>query len=175
MIYRSQPHVILQARFVRMQQRKPVMQLKLKNILTHAVVEYSAKSGEKFEEADITRAAASFLYADKAGAHFMDQESFETLSVPKEDAETQIPYLKEGQLVSLLLFEGNPISIEMPVKVDLKVISTPPGVRGDTASGGATKPAKLETGTSVNVPLFVKEGDTVRVNTETGEYVERVN
>lgn len=162
------------ANFVRMQQRKPVMQMKLRNLLTGKVVEYSAKSGESFEQADITKHKVQYLYADHAGAHFMNNETFETVDIPKELSDDKIGYLKEGTDVNLVYFDGKPISIELPIKVELEVKSTPPGIKGDTATGG-TKPATLETGLVVNVPLFIREGDRVRVNTETGEYVERAN
>lgn len=157
---------------MRMQQRKPVMQVKMRNLMTGKVVEYSFKSGERVEGADIEKKKAQYLYSDHEGAHFMDQESYETIVIPKELSEDKTGYLKEGDEATLELFEGKPISIELPVKIDLKVVSTPPGIRGDTATGG-TKPATLETGTIVQVPLFIKAGDIVRINTETGEYVER--
>jgi elongation factor P len=173
-VWNTQPHEIIWAQFVRMQQRKPVMQVKMKNLTSGKVVEYSFKSGERVERADIAVQKTQYLYADQDGAHFMDLQSYETITIPKVLSEDKIGYLKEGETVSIELFEGNPISIELPVKVELKVISTPPGIRGDTATGGS-KPATLETGVVVNVPLFIKEGETIRVNTETGEYAERVN
>lgn len=173
-VYNHQPHEIMLAQFVRMQQRKPVMQMKMRNLLTGKVVEYSAKSGENFERADITKQKVQFLYADHDGAHFMNNETFETVDIPKELSDDKVGYLKEGTEINLVYFDALPISIELPIKVDLEVKSTPPGIRGDTATGG-TKPATLETGAVVNVPLFVSEGDRVRINTETGQYVERAN
>ena len=173
-VYNNQPHEIMVANFVRMQQRKPVMQMKMRNLFTGKVVEYSAKSGESFQQADITRQKAQFLYADGAGAHFMNQETFETIDISKEQASDKVGYLKEGTDVNLIYYGENPMSIELPIKIDLEVKSTPPGIKGDTATGG-TKPATLETGINVNVPLFIKEGDKIRVNTTTGEYVERAN
>lgn len=174
LVFNKQPHEIMLAQFVRMQQRKPVMQMKLRNLLTGKVVEYSAKSGESFERADITKQKVQFLYADPMGAHFMNQETFETIDISKDLSDDKAGYLKEGTDVNLVYFDERPISIELPIKVDLEVITTPPGIRGDTATGG-TKPATLETGFTVNVPLFINEGDKIRVNTDTGEYVERAN
>jgi elongation factor P len=171
-LYNNQPHEILWSQFVRMQQRKPVMQTKMRNLITGRVVEYSFKSGERVEEAEVTKQSAQYLYADNDGAHFMNNETFETVNLPKTLSDDKIGYLKEGQTVTLRYFNGAPISVELPVKVDLKVINTPPGIKGDTSSGG-NKPATLETGLTINVPLFIKEGDIVRVNTESGEYVER--
>lgn len=173
-LFNSQPHEIMWSQFVRMQQRKPVMQVKMRNLMTGKVVEYSFKSGERIEAADITKQKAQFLYADQEGAHCMTADTFETITIPSELSQDKIGYLKEGEEATIEIFEGRPISIELPIKVNLKVVSTPPGIRGDTATGG-TKPATLETGLITNVPLFIKEGDVIRVNTETGEYVERVN
>lgn len=171
-LFNAQPHEIMWSQFLRMQQRKPVMQVKMRNLVSGKTVEYSFKSGERVIEADITKQKAQFLYADGEGAHFMNQETFETITIPKDLSEDKVGYLREGEEVSLKFFNDAPMSIEVPVKVNLKVTSTPPGIKGDTATGG-TKPATLETGLIVNVPLFIKEGDMIRVNTETGQYVER--
>lgn len=174
LVWNSEPHEIMWSNFMRMQQRKPVMQVKMRNLITGKVVEYSFKSGERVEGADIEMKKTQYLYADDEGAHFMDQESYETIILPKEISEDKVGYLKEGEEAVLKIFAGRPISIELPIKIDLKVVSTPPGIKGDTATGG-TKPATLETGITVNVPLFIKEGDKVRINTETGQYAERAN
>jgi elongation factor P len=173
-LYNGQPHEVIWSQFVRMQQRKPVIQTKLRNLISGKVLDYSFKSGEKVEEAEVTKQAAQFLYADETGANFMNNESYETVALSKAIMEDKLGYLKEGEQVILRYFDGAPISIELPIKVELKVKETPPGVRGDT-SGGGTKPAILETGMTINVPLFIKEGDSVRINTQTGEYVERAN
>ena len=173
-VWNNEPHEIVWSNFMRMQQRKPVMQVKMRNLVTQKVVEYSFKSGERVEGADIEKKKAQYLYADAEGAHFMDQQSFETIIISNEISDDKVGYLKEGEEATLEFFENKPISIELPVKIDLLVKSTPPSIRGDTATGG-TKPATLETGIVVNVPLFIKEGDIVRINTETGEYVERAN
>lgn len=173
-LFNNQPHEVTWSQFVRMQQRKPVMQMKLRNLITGKMVEYSAKSGERIDEAEVQRQDGQYLYADTEGAHIMNTSSYETITIPPDISQEKVGFLKEGEEVQLLMFDGSPISIAPPIKVELKVKSTPPGVKGDTATGG-TKPATLETGLIVNVPLFIKEGDTVRVNTETGQYVERVN
>lgn len=173
-IFNAQPHEIMWSQFVRMQQRKPVMQVKMRNLMTQKVVEYSFKSGERVIAADIQKRKAQYLYHDAAGAHFMTADTFETITIPEAMSESKAGFLKEGEEVTLLNFDDKPLSIELPIKVNLKVASTPPGIRGDTATGG-TKPATLETGLTVNVPLFIKEGESIRVNTDTGEYVERAN
>lgn len=173
-IFENKPHEIMWSNFMRMQQRKPVMQVKMRNLMTGKVVEYSFKSGERVEGADISKQKVQFLYADREGAHFMTADTYETVILSKDISADKIGYLTEGLEITLEYFEGKPINLGLPIKMDLKVISTPPGIKGDTATSG-TKPATLETGLVINVPLFIKEGDVVRVNTETGEYTERVS
>jgi elongation factor P len=116
---------------------------------------------------------ASFLYADGEGSHFMDQESFETHTLNGEMLGDAGDYLTEGLIIQIQKFNGNPIGIQLPPHVELAVTYTEPGSRGDTASGNVTKPAKLETGIEIRVPLFIKEGEKVRVSTETGEFAGR--
>ncbi len=172
--HEGQPMQIIWSNFMRTAQRKPVMQTKMKNIINGKVIEYSFKYGEKFEEADVTRERASFLYADAAGTHFMNQENFETIDFPKEDTEEQEKYLKESMEVTILKYNGNPVSIELPIKVELKVTEAPPAITGNSA-GSITKLVTTETGLTVNTPMFIKEGDMIRVDTRSGEYVERAN
>jgi elongation factor P len=174
-LYGSEPYIVMEANFVRMQQRKPVMQTKLKNLITGKVLEYSFKPGDRVEEADLRRGRASYLYSDLARAYFMSQENYEQLELSLEVIGDKKNYLIEGTEVDVLFFNDQPISLELPKKMELKVTSSPPGVRGDTAQGGVTKQVTLETGLLVNAPLFIKEGDKLRINTETGEYVERVS
>ncbi len=169
----GEPYVVLQANFVRMQQRKPVMQTKLKNLINGKVLEITFKPGDNVEEADLENKKATYLYKDEENVYFMDAESYEQFSIPLSQLENEVQWLKEETEVDVLYFEGAPVSIELPNKVELKVTEAPPGIKGDTAQGG-TKQVTLETGAVVNAPLFVKTGDVVRVNTETGEYVERV-
>lgn len=170
--YNNEPYQVIWSNFMRTAQRKPVIQAKLRNLISGKVMEYSFKYGEKIEGADVLRKKAQFLYNDDEGSHFMNPETFETMVVPKALVENQMGYLKEGSESTILMFEDRPIALDLPIKIDLKVTETAPGVRGDTASN-TTKPATLETGQVVNVPLFIKEGDFVRVDTRTGTYVER--
>lgn len=172
--YNNEPYQIIWSNFMRTAQRKPVIQAKMRNLMTGKVMEYSFKYGEKIDEADVVKRKCQYLYSDDEGAHFMDPESFETVVVPKAIAEDQIKFLKESTETTIMFFEDRPIALDLPVKIDLKVVETAPGIKGDTATGG-TKPATLETGHVVNVPLFIKEGDTVRVSTQTGDYVERAS
>jgi len=172
-LWENQPCQVIWSNRMRTAQRKPVMQTKLRNVITGKVYEYSFKFGEKIDEADVAREKASFLYADDAGTHFMNQETFETVDIPKEVTQEQEQFLKEGMEVSILKFNGQPVSIELPIKVELKVTEAPPDTKGNSG-GNVTKPVKLETGLTVNAPMFIKEGDLLRVDTRTGEYVERV-
>lgn len=168
----NEPYLVLDASFMRTAQRKPVMRTKLRHLLNGKVLEITFKPGDKVEEADMSRIRASFLYADDSGCHFMNQETFEQFDFSKEVLGDQVGYLTDGLEVNILNFNGSPVSVELPNKVKLKVTETPPGVKGDTATGG-TKQATLETGIVVNVPLFIKNDEMVVVNTETGQYVER--
>lgn len=172
--YNNEPYQIIWSNFMRTAQRKPVIQAKLRNLMTGKVMEYSFKYGEKIEEADVVKRKCQYLYNDDEGAHFMNPETFETIVVPKTLAEDQIKFLKEGTDTTIMFFEDRPIALDLPVKIDLKVMETAPGIKGDTATGG-TKPATLETGHVVNVPLFIKEGDIIRVDTRSGAYVERAS
>lgn len=170
----NEPMQVIWSNRMRTAQRKPVMQAKLKNVITGKVLEYSFKFGEKVVEADVTRENANFLYSDDDGTHFMNNDTYETVDLPKDATEEQEPFLIEGTKVMVLRFNGKPVSIELPVKVELKVIESPPSVTGNSG-GSITKPVKVETGLMVNAPMFIKEGEVIRVDTRTGEYVERVN
>jgi len=172
-IYNGEPHVVVKANFVRMQQRKPVMQTKMRNVITNKVVEYSFKPGEKVEEAEISRKKVNFLY--KAGDEFvfMDNIDYEQVSLKAGMIGEKGNFLKEGCEVQFVMFDNRPINLELPPKMEFKVTNTMDAVKGDT-SGRVLKQAIIETGYAVGVPLFVKEGDTIRINTDSGEYVERV-
>ncbi len=168
----DEPYLVLEASFMRTAQRKPVMRTKLRNLLNGKILEQTFKPGDKVEEADMSRVKASFLYGDTEACHFMNQETFEQFDFPRAALGEQVGYLKDGVEVNIMNFNGVPLNVELPKKVTLKVIETPPGTRGDTATGGS-KIAKLETGISINVPLFIKNDEMIIVNTDTGDYVER--
>ena len=174
-IYNDEPYQVLQANFVRMQQRKPVMQTKIKNLISGKVLEINFKPGDKIQEADIERKKVNFLYRAGEEYIFMDNDSYEQFSFSKKQLEEKTNFLKDGGEVQILTFNNNPINIELPPKMDFKIINTAPGIRGDTAQGRVTKPATIETGYLVNVPIFIKESDIIKINTKSGEYVERVN
>jgi elongation factor P len=150
-----------------------LVRLKIRNLLTNAVFERTFKAGEKFKEPDLQLVPASYLYSDASGSHFLDQESFETLTLAEEVIGDSLDFLIEGAMVELLKYNGNPIGMELPMFVELAVASTEPGVRGDSSSGSVTKPAKLETGLEIRVPLFIKEGEKVKVSTETRGFAGR--
>jgi len=150
-----------------------LVRLKVRNLKTRAVFDRTFKAGDKFKEPDLTKVAASYLYTDAGGSHFMDQQSFETLTLREDMLGDADGFLVDGLVVELLMFNGQPIGLEMPQHVELTVTYTEPGVRGDTASGSVTKAATLETGLEIRVPLFIKEGERVRVNTETREFSGR--
>ncbi len=150
-----------------------LVRLKMRNLLTQAVFDKTFKAGEKFKEPDLEMVPASFLYADTGGYHFMDQESFDTLTLSSETLGDDRLLLVDNVLVQVHKYNGNPIGVVFPAHVELTVTATEPGVRGDTASGGVTKAATLETGLEVRVPLFIKEGEKVKVHTETREFAGR--
>jgi elongation factor P len=146
---------------------------KLKNVKTGRVIEKTFRSHDKLEEVRTDSKEMQFLYSDGDMMHFMDNTTFEQVGIPTETIGNAAHYLKEGVTPKILFYQGNAVNIEMPITVELKVAATMPGIRGDTVTGG-TKPAELETGFTVNVPLFINEGDMVKVDTRTGEYLERV-
>ena len=150
-----------------------LVRIKMRNLLTRAVFDKTFKAGEKFKDPDLTVVQASYLYSDGDGSHFLDQESFETLTLRAEMLGDALDYLLEGMMIEMQKYNGNPIGLELPQFVELEVAYTEPGVRGDTSSGSVTKPAKLETGLEVKVPLFIKQGEKVKVSTETGEFAGR--
>lgn len=150
-----------------------LVRLKMRNLLTRAVFDKTFKAGDKFKEPDLVKVVASFLYVDGDGYNFMDQTTFETLTLSGDVLGEDRLLLVDNVLVQVQKYNGNPIGVEFPPHVELKVASTEPGVRGDTASGGVTKAATLETGLEIRVPLFIKEGERVKVHTETREFAGR--
>ena len=149
-----------------------LVRLKMRNLLTNAVFERTFKAQDKFKEPDLVFVDASYLYKDADGFYFLDQESFETLTLSEEMVGDAAGFLLEGLMLQLRKFNGNPIGLVLPVFVDLDVAYTEPGVKGDT-SGAATKVARLETGMEIRVPLFIKEGEKVKVATETRDFAGR--
>jgi elongation factor P len=149
-----------------------LVRLKMRNLLTSAVFEKTFKAGDKFKEPNLVFVDASYLYSDGEGSHFLDQESFETLTLSEDVVGNASDFLLEGLLLQLHKYNDNPIGLVLPVFVDLNITYTEPAVRGDTSSG-ATKVARLETGLEIRVPLFIKEGEKVKVSTENREFAGR--
>jgi elongation factor P len=150
-----------------------LVRLKMRNLLTRAVFDKTFKASDKFKEPDLETVEASYLYSDADGSYFLDQSSFETLTLTADKLGDALDFLVEGAIIQLDKYNGNPIGLQLPIQVELTVEYTEPGVRGDTASGGVTKPAKLETGLEIKVPFFVKTGEKVKVYTETREFAGR--
>jgi elongation factor P len=174
-IYENEPYEVLTSHVFRKQQRKPVNATKLKNLITGSVKEISFHVSEKVEEAEIDSRQAKYLYNNRGEYWFSDPADPSKRYAMKEDlVGPQGKFLKANTEVEILSFKERHVGFKLPVKVELKVVEAPPAVKGDTAKGG-TKQAKLETGATINVPLFINEGEIIRINTETGEYVERVN
>ena len=167
------PFVFIDFQFVKPGKGQAFTRTKLRNMLTGAVIERTWKQGEKLEKADIEERQMQYLYPEGDKFVFMDTGNYEQFFLSEEQIGDNKFYLLDSTMVDILLFEGRPIGVTPPIFVELKVVETEPGFKGDT-SGNTTKPARLETGLTVNVPLFVNEGETLKVDTRTGEYVERV-
>jgi len=173
--YEDAPYHCLEVEISRPTARggQTLVRVKMRNLLTRAVFDRTFKAGEKFKEPDLANVPASFLYADGACFHFMDQDSFDTLTLNADIVGDDRFLLVDNVIVQIQKYNGNPIGVQFPPHVELSVRDTEPGVRGDTASGGVTKLATLETGLQIRVPLFIKEGEKVKVHTETREFAGR--
>lgn len=179
-IFNNEPYEVLSSHVFRKQQRKPVNATKLRNMITGKITEQSFHQSEKVEEADISTKEAKYLYTNKGEFWFADpKDPSKRFKIEEVLIGPQARFLKPNSIVEVLIFnndedeEGMMIGTKLPIKVELKVTEAPPAVKGDTATGG-NKVITLETGATINAPLFVNESDTVVVNTQTGEYVERV-
>jgi len=150
-----------------------LVRLKMRNLLTSAVFEKTFKANDKFKEPDLQLVPATYLYSDNDGSYFLDQESYETLTLTEGMLGNALNFLIDGTLIQLHMYNGNPIALQLPIFVELAVAYTEPAVRGDTSSGSGTKIAKLETGLEIRVPLFIKEGEKVKVSTENREFAGR--
>lgn len=150
-----------------------LVRVKMRNLLTNAVFERTFKAGEKFKEPDLEQVDATYLYSDADGYHFLDQQSFETLTLTENMVSNALDFLVDGLLIQLNKYNGNPIGLELPIFVDLTVTETEPGLSGASQSGSVTKVATLETGLEIRVPLFIKEGEKVKVSTESREFAGR--
>lgn len=167
-------YVIVDFQHARTAQRRANVWTKLKNLKTGQVIEKTFSAGENFDEPDFADQAMQYLYSDGEMFHFMNSKSFEQTALTEDQVGDAKNYLQENVEYKILFFEGNPISIDMPASVNLKVVEAEPGVKGDSVSN-LTKNAVVETGLQVKVPLFIKVGETIKIETSTGKYLERVN
>ncbi len=170
----AEPYIIIKTDHHKMGRGGAVLKIKCRNLINGNVLERTYQGSEKAEEAETETKKANFMYKDKDEAYFMDNESYEQFNLPVEEIGEASLFLKDGTDVDVLYFESKPVSISLPIKMDFKVVSAPPGVKGNSA-GNVNKQVELETGAKINVPMFINEGDIIRINTETGEYVERAN
>jgi len=171
-VWEETPYVVLYHEHSKTGRAGAVLRTRLKNLLTGNVLEKTFQGSEKVYEADITKSKAQYLYKESQCFAFMDMESYEQFTLSAESLGAAVNYLIEGTEVTVLNYNGNAINIELPIKMKLKVIEAPPGVKGNTVSTGG-KMVTLETGLKISTPLFVNEGDEIIVNTEKGEYVNR--
>lgn len=170
----SEPYIIIKTDHHKMGRGGAVLKIKCRNLINGNILERTYQGAEKAEEAETETKKANFMYKDKDEAYFMDNTSFEQFNLPVEDIGESAMFLRDGIDVDVLYFEGKPVSVSLPIKMDFKVVSAPPSVKGNSA-GNVNKLVEIETGAEISVPLFIDEGDLIRINTETGEYVERVN
>ncbi|MDD3399425.1 MAG: elongation factor P [Candidatus Paceibacterota bacterium] len=173
-ILEGEPYEVLESSQMKKAQRRPVLQAKVRSLITGNVFEKTFHQGETFEEAELDKFDAKFLYSHRGKFFFCEEKDpSKRFELSEEQIGPQAKFLKQNQVVQTVKFEGEIINVSLPIKVQLKVAEAPPGVKGDRAQGG-TKSALLETGAQIQVPLFVEQGDTIEINTETGEYVKRI-
>ena len=174
-VYEGQPYEVLNAHIFRMQQRKPVNQVKMRNLMTGKINEVTFHQADKVEEAEIDSREIKYLYNNRGQFWFCEAaDQSKRFALEESVVGDGGKFIKQNSIVVVLSWNGKLVTLKLPIKVDLKVTEAPPAVRGDTSKGG-TKQIVLETGAVINAPLFIAEGETVRINTTTGEYVERAN
>ncbi len=172
LLINAEPYVVVKADHHKMGRGGAVLKTKLKNIISGNVVERTWQGSDKAEEAAVEYRKANFLYKDTHDAYLMDNTNYEQVSIGLDLIEEQLKFLKEETEVDVLYFQEKPMGIKLPIKVDLLVTMAPPGVRGNSA-GNVMKTVELETGAELQVPMFIESGDLIRINTDSGEYVER--
>ncbi len=170
----GEPFIIIKTDHHKMGRGGAVLKIKCRNLINGNILERTYQGADKAEEAETETKKANFMYKDKDEAYFMDNTNYEQFSLPLEEIGEPAKFLKEGVDVDVLYFENRPVSISLPIKMEFKVVSAPPSVKGNSA-GNVNKQIEIETGALINVPLFIDEGDIIRINTDTGEYVERAN
>ncbi len=171
--YKDAPHEIVDFQHHKMGRGGAIIRTKLKNLKTGSIFEDTFKGGEKFETPELEEKSMQYLYKEDELYYFMDNENYEQFPLTSEQLGDVKKFIKENMEVKILLYSGTPLSVEIPMFVELTIVKTDPGFKGDTASGGS-KPAVLESGVTVKVPFHLNEGDIIKVDTRTGEYIERV-
>ena len=174
LIWKGEPYLVTEREFVNPGKGAAFVRVKLKGLRSGKALQETIKTNESVEEADVYDRDAQYLYADDSAYHFMDAENYDQFTVPREGLEDRVYFMKEGDTYRVVMWESNPIDVSVPLKMVMEVAEAQEAVRGDTVTG-ATKPVKTKTGLEVKVPIFIKQGAKILVNTESGEYVERVN
>jgi elongation factor P len=170
----GQPYVIVTNEFVKPGKGRAFNRVKLKHLVTGRVIERTFTSGDKIDLADVTEANMRMLYKEQDGVVFMDDNTFEQITISNQQLGDIMQWMKDDLVYEVIFYKGSPITVEPPTFMELVITDTSPGVRGDTASGRVMKPATVETGAQVQVPIFVDQGEKIRIDTRTGEYVSRV-
>lgn len=168
----NEPFVVVKADHHKMGRGGAVLKTKLKNLIYGNALERTFQGSDKVEKADTEKKKANFMYKDADNANFMDNDTYEQFTIAMDQVAEKLKFIKDGTDVDVLYFDGKAVAMDPPVKVELLVTSSPPGVKGNSA-GNVTKQIEVETGETINAPMFINEGDVIRINTDTGEYVER--
>ena len=173
-IFEGQPYVVMETHHLKMQQRRPTVQVKMTNLINGKILERNFAQSDVFEEADVEKQKVKYLYNHRGQFWFSyEKDLSKRFELGKDVLGDSTKFLKNNTILDAVLFENKIIIIELPIKMEFKVVEAPPAIRGDTAQGGV-KQVTLETGATINVPLFINQDDVIRINTETGDYVERV-
>ncbi len=170
----GQPYIVVSNEFVKPGKGQSFSRIRLKHLLTGRTIERTFKSGDKVDVADVQESDMRMLYKEADGAVFMDETNFEQIKIPLENIGDAVQWLLDDHLYTLIFYKGVAVNVQPPTFMEMKIIETSPGVRGDTASGRVLKPAIVESGAKVQVPIFVEQGEKIKIDTRTGEYVSRV-
>ena len=171
----GQPYIVINNDFFKPGKGQAINRIKMKHLLTGRVIERTFKSGEKFDIADVSEISMRLLYKESDGVVFMDEKTFEQIKIPFENIGDNDQWLLDDHLYEVIFYNDVPVNVEPPIFIEMVIVETTPGVRGDTASGRVLKPAILESGAKVQVPIFVEQGEKIKIDTRTGEYVSRVS
>lgn len=173
-IVEGQPYTIVSNEFVKPGKGQAFNRVRIKHLLSGRTIERTFKSGDKVDLADVAESEMRLLYKEADGAIFMDEKSFEQVKIPLDNIGDTSQWLMDDRMYEIVFFNGNPVSVEPPTFMDMRITETNPGARGDTASGRVLKPATVESGAKVQIPIFIEEGEVIRIDTRTGEYVSRI-